>query len=134
MRGEYQTQMFCISETNSALFQLKMNETLKTIVNPDIRMDPTRPFTAYIFYTIQHDIPETITEALEMIEGDHHYCSECPALIRSEDHRKKWHFCHTHMKKVRQDNPACIDFYKLRDIPDLLENSDFIKTDGHQNT
>lgn len=114
MRGEYQTQMICISETSGQLFELKMNEALKSLVNPDIRLDQTRPFTAYIFYQVQHDIPESIIEAIELIEGSKHYCDECPACEIPEDKRKKWYFCLHHKKKIHNGQTACIDFYKLR--------------------
>lgn len=124
MRGDYQTQMYCVSETNAEMFELKMNEILKGIKNPDIRMDPARSYTAYIFYQIQYDIPETITEALEMVEGSRHYCGECPGCLFSDDKRKKWQFCQVHNKKVHEDSPVCIEFYKIRDGANLLINSE----------
>lgn len=124
MRGEYQTQMYCISETNAAMFELKMNETLKTLKNPEIHMDTTKPFTAYIFYHIEHNIPESVIEALAMIEGSHHYCAECPFIEKSEDKRRKWKFCNLHNKKVKEDSVVCIEYYKHRDMLDLKNNAE----------
>ena len=132
MRDEYQTQMICVAETNGAMFELKMNEALRRLVNPDIRIDTTRPFTAYVFYQVQHDIPESITEAIEMIEGSRHLCSECPSFIKSEDKRVKKGFCETRLKKVRQDNPVCMYFYKFRDMPELLKDPDASGCNGPQ--
>ena len=122
MRGEYQTQMICISETNGAIFELKMNEALKPLVNPDIRLDPNRSFTAYIFYQIKHDVPETVVEAIELTEGVKYHCKECPACKLSEDARKKHGFCTARNKNVHYNMPVCIEFYKLRnDQKDLEE-------------
>lgn len=123
MRGEYQTQMICVSETNGAIFELKMNEALKTLVNPDIRLDPNRSFTAYIFYQVQHTIPESITEAIEMVEGSTHYCVECPACEMSKDKRKKHGLCSVYCKTVHQKQPVCIDYYKFRDGQKLIEEN-----------
>ena len=121
MRGEYQTQMICVSETNGALFELKMNEALKTLVNPDIRLDPNRSFTAYIFYQIKHDVPETVVEAIELIEGSRYHCKECSACELSEDGRMKHGVCRIFDKKVRYDSPVCIEFYKIRTYHNELE-------------
>lgn len=121
MRGEYQTQMICVSETNGAIFELKMNEALKTLVNPDIRLDPNRSFTAYIFYQIKHDVPETVVEAIELIEGTRFNCKDCPACELPEDGRKKHGFCKAHNKKVHFETPVCIEFYKYRINQNVLE-------------
>ena len=120
MRGEQQYQLCCISEKSAPLFELRMNEALKTIKNPDIRLDANLPFTAYIIYSNSYDVPETLIEGLEILEGIKHYCSECPAFQRSEDGRKRWHFCTEYKKRVHQDSPVCINYYKLRDLRELL--------------
>lgn len=130
MRGDFQTQMYCVSETNGELFELRMNEILKSIKNPDIRLDPVRSFTAYIFYQIQYDIPETITEAIELVEGEKHHCIECPACVLSKDKRMRNHFCQVKGKKVHEDSPVCINYYKLRDAKDLLTGSAFSEENG----
>ncbi|MBQ4467059.1 MAG: hypothetical protein II918_02455 [Firmicutes bacterium] len=120
MRGENQTQMYCISETNAAIFELRMNEALRNLVDPEIRLDPVRSFTAYIFYKIERTIPESIEDALVMIEGEHHYCDQCPSFIPPDDGRKKWGYCESRLKKVRLDSLACIDYYKLRNAPEMI--------------
>lgn len=124
MRGEFKTQMYCISESNGAMFELKMNEALQNLRNPDIRMDHSKPFTAYIFYSIEYDIPESVTEAMEIITGERHTCIECPALEISKDKRKKRHQCTRRGWKVHGDTPVCMEYYKILGEKGMLKDPD----------
>ena len=111
MRGDQYKQMYCVEETNGELFQLRMNEILKTVKNPEITLDHNRPFTAYIFYENIIDVPETITEFFEILSGERHTCQECEHLIISPDKRKRWQMCNYYQKKVYQNTPVCKTFY-----------------------
>ena len=126
MRGEHYKQMYCVEEKNGALFELKMNEILKTVKNPEITIDRTRPFTAYIFYEYEFDMPETITELFELISGEKHTCQECEHLIISPDKRKRWQMCSFYNKKVQQTQPACKTFYLKYYATNLLADPDEI--------
>lgn len=124
MRGEQYKQMYCVQETNGALFELKMNEILKTVKNPEIEIDRNRSFTAYIFYENTIDVPETFTELIELISGERHTCQDCEHLIKSPDKRKRWQVCSFYNKKVRQNAPACKTFYLKIISSNLLEDPD----------
>lgn len=124
MRGEHYKQMYCIEEQNGALFQIKMNEILKTVKNPEITIDRTKPFTAYVFYENEIDVPETLTELFELISGERHICQECEHLIFSPDKRKRWQTCDFYNKKVQQKQPACKAFYLNLYATNLLANPD----------
>ena len=111
MRGDTYKQMYCIEEKNAALFELKMNEILKTVKNPEITLDRNRPFTAYIFYENSFDVPETITELFEMLSGQKHTCKECQYIKITDDKRKRRHLCGYYNKIVHQEQPACKTYY-----------------------
>lgn len=114
MRTERVKQIICISETNSEIFESRMNEALSHLVNPEIKLDSNRSFTAYIFYNVKRDVPEDILELLEMVEGEHHICEECPHYRPPEDKRRKWGDCVVTSEKVRGDGRACEHYYLLK--------------------
>ena len=112
MRGEHIKQCACISETDPQLFQEHMNGVLSRVINPEIIMDRCKPFTAYIFYKVRKDVPETVLELLELLDGEHHTCEECPHFIRSTDKRRKWHTCGKGGTRTKADSRACEEFYR----------------------
>ena len=125
MRGDQYKQMHCIEETNGELFELRMNEILKTVKNPEIILDHNKPFTAYIFYENNIDVPETITEFFELLTGERHTCQDCPHLIKSPDKRRTRQMCDFYKKIVHQNQPVCKTFYMQNFEKFLLtENND----------
>lgn len=112
MRNDHIKQCACISETDPQIFQEHMNGILSRITNPEIIMDRCKPFTAYVYYSVSKDTPETLLELLELLEGGTHNCGECPYLIRSKDKRKKWHTCGKTGTPTREDSRACEEFYR----------------------
>lgn len=121
MRDDYYTQCFCVSEMTGPQFEARINEILKTVKNPRIELDHNRSFTAYIFYNISVDVPETVTEALQLLEGTSHNCAECPYCIKSEDKRRKWHYCDYYHKKIHEKSPVCANFYRVYYQNSLIE-------------
>lgn len=122
MRDDIYMQMYCVSESNGKIFEMKMNEILLTVRNPKIEIDKTKPFTAYIFYKITQDIPETVEEAFSLVEKQKHHCTECPHFERNKDKRRRWHWCLYHKKKIHQDNTVCETFYQERTSEALVKN------------
>jgi len=121
MRDDHYIQCFCVSEMAGPQFEARMNEILKTVKNPRIELDRTRSFTAYIFYDISVNVPESIQEAFSILEGTSHNCAECPYFIKSEDKRKKWHYCDYYHKKIHEQNPVCANFYRVYYQNSLIE-------------
>ena len=113
MKSERMKQMRCVSAPDPITFENAMNEALAGIADPDITFDRTRPFTAYIEYTVQRDLPECVQELLEMVCGQG-YCRDCPCYEAPTDRRRKWGECRLKSKEVRADSPAC-EIYYLRD-------------------
>lgn len=112
MRDDKYKQMYCVCEKTSSMFEMKMNAILKAVKNPEIEIDRTRPFTAYVFYNVVLDVPETIPEAFQLLEGISHTCQECSYLIKSPDKRKRWQQCGFFNKRIHQEQPVCEVFYK----------------------
>lgn len=113
MRSERYKQVACISETNAHAFEQKTNAILAGIINPEIILDKVKPFTAYIFYNIRKDVPETVLELLEMLDtdGGRATCEKCPHFVRSTDRRRKWHTCDHDGQPTRADSRACEVYY-----------------------
>jgi hypothetical protein len=91
-----------------------MNEALSRVVNPEIHIDTTRSFTAYVFYDVKRDVPDDILELFELVDGDHHRCKECPHYVPPTDKRRKWGSCNITSEQVKADSPACEHFYLLK--------------------
>lgn len=114
MRTERIKQIICISEPSAEMFEEKMNQALSHLVNPEIQLDSNRSFTAYIFYSVKRDVPEDILELLELVDGEHHNCNECPHYIPPADRRRKRGNCAVTSEQVRGDAPACEHYYLLK--------------------
>lgn len=114
MRSEQYKQVIAICESNAEDFQDKLNNALAGMTNPEITFDPNRSFTAYVTYNVRKDVPEDVLELLEMINGESHYCDECPYFEGSNDKRRKWGSCTMKKIKTRPEGRACEHFYLWR--------------------
>lgn len=114
MRQDKVKQIICISEPDPAMFEERMNEALSNLLDPEVRIFESTPFTAVILYTVARDMPESVLELLEIVDGDHHICSECPHYVKPTDGRKKWGSCSAKGTKTRGDSRACENYYLLR--------------------
>lgn len=114
MRSEKYKQVIAICENNAEAFEERMNDSLARVSNPDIVFDHNRPFTAYITYTVRKDAPEDVLELLELLDGESHYCEECPYFTAPTDKRKKWGSCSVKGCKTRPEGRACEHFYLWR--------------------
>ena len=114
MRAEKYKQIIAICENNAEDFQNKMNDALASVTDPEIVFDKTQSFTAYVTYRVRKDVPENVLELLELLDGDYHFCEECPYFVRSTDRRRKWVSCKLKGSKTRADSRACEHFYIWR--------------------
>lgn len=114
MRTTKFKQCACIGEASAGAFQDAINAVLQQIPEPEIIIDKTQPFTAYIFYKVSKDAPETVLEALELLDPDGSArCKDCPAFIPDADRRKKRGRCQLRDGVFLQRQPAC-EFYYLK--------------------
>lgn len=111
MRQSKYKQAIVIAENNAADFQEKLNEALAPIVDPQITIDSNRPFTAYILYSVSKDVPESVLELFELLDGEHHICLECPYFRTPTDKRMKKGECALKMERMRFEARACEHFY-----------------------
>ena len=109
-------QCACISEASADAFQDKANAVLSHLPEPEIIIDKTQPFTAYIFYKVRKKTPETVLELLEMLDSDGGcaQCQDCPEFIKSKDKRTKWGKCRRKNVPIRADGRACELYYLER--------------------
>lgn len=114
MRTTQFKQCACISESSAGAFQDAANAVLAQVPDPEIIVDKTKPFTMYIFYTVRRDTPETVLEALELLDPDGvARCKDCPAFVPDSDRRKKRGRCQLRDGVFLQRQPAC-EFYYLK--------------------
>ena len=114
MRQDKIRQVICISENNAADFEERMNESLRHLSDPEIKLYDNSPYTAVILYKVTRNIPEDILELFELVEGQRHNCIECPHFVKSDDKRKKWGSCALNAQPTRMDSRACEDYYLFR--------------------
>ena len=109
-------QCACVSESSAGAFQNAINAVLQQTPEPEIVIDKTQPFTAYIFYKVSKDAPETVLELLEMLDSDggRAQCQDCPEFIKSKDKRTKWGKCRRKNVPIRADGRACELYYLAR--------------------
>ncbi len=111
MRSETKKVFRCVSGSTPEEFQQKMNEILSTVLNPEITFLPSVPFTAYILTEETTTVPECLADEFSL-RGERYICSACPYFERTNDLRRKWHYCVYHQQKCHQDTPMCEDAYK----------------------
>lgn len=114
MRSERYKQVRVICENNAEAFEDKLNDALAGVTDPEIVFDKNRSFTAYISYRVSKDVPEDILELLELMNGESHYCEECPYFQKHKDRRRKWGSCTLKQERTRPDSRACEHFYIWR--------------------
>ena len=114
MREHKVRQLACIAEEDPQSFQDRVNAVLATKDNPEVILDKTRPYIAYILYEMRRDIPENMTEALEYFTGERYTCGQCPYLDKNPDKRRRWHKCRLTGERTRLDSPACEEVYKAK--------------------
>lgn len=105
-----------VYDKSASGFEKKLNKAIDALedFHPDITIDSNRQdgFLAYIIYTEDYKIPETLNDELE-IRGISITCSDCPYMQRSNDHRKKWFKCkYASYERTSIDSPACNKFYE----------------------
>ncbi len=118
MRSEHYKQAIVVQGSNAIDFQNQLNNALSGLVNPEIVIERSIPFLAYIFYNASKDVPESVLELFEILDGEYHVCEECPYFTRPSDKRMRRGSCSVKAYNPRMDERACESFYlwKTREI------------------
>lgn len=104
-------QMTCIQAADAETFEARVNEVLFRVTFPKIELDKNVPFTAYIWYRIEKEIPETLEECYQ-VHGAGRKCGDCVHFKPVKDKRRKWHPCeYASYKKTQIEADACDRYY-----------------------
>jgi len=111
MKTEKQKKFVCVQGRTPEEFQFEMNTVLSGVADPEIHFPPTMKLTAYILYEEEVTVPEDIRDEYSL-RGERYTCEQCPYFERTNDLRRKWHYCVYEQSKTRTDQPACRAFYE----------------------
>ena len=111
MRYKSTTKMTCIHAENAETFEARINDVLFRVSFPKIEIDRNLPYTAYITYRTEQEIPETRAECYQ-VHGAGKRCGDCDHFRPVKDKRRKWHPCeYAAYKKTEITADACDRFY-----------------------
>lgn len=136
MKNTRYKQVACISTDDPATFQQQANAILSHTPQPEIIMDPSKPFTMYIIYDVSRREPETFLELLSLMDPGETTatCSACPAFVPDPDKRRKRGRCQFRTDERSRTAPACEFYYmkrrdgktrimdELKQLPYLIED------------
>lgn len=101
----------CIQEADAVSFEIAMNELFDLAINPEIKYDDNRSYTAYVVYTYEANVAETLADEYELA-GKGRTCGECPYLERDNHATKKVFPCqYAKYGRTRIDSAACDRYY-----------------------
>ena len=118
MKETKSVDAFVVTGVDAADFQKQLNAVLFGLENPQITFPPAPPFTAYILVektTVKVDTATDTATDMHILAHDTYRCKACPYFEYTNDMRRRWHYCTYHQDKVRDDGPACEDFYQQLD-------------------
>lgn len=104
-------KFFCVTAANAEEFQNELNKVLHGLDDPEVQFPPAPKYTAYVLADVWEREAECLEE-VHMLRGDTYRCSACPYFERTNDLRRRWHYCRYHEKPTRDDSHACEDFYE----------------------
>lgn len=114
------TRLKVIDEDNAIDFEQSVNDSMEELGNfkPQLIIEHNKLFLAYIQYTHEEFIAETLAESFQL-KGFRYKCEDCPHAEKfinrdgSEDGRKKFkRFCKKNDREVLLKYDACDEFYQ----------------------
>ena len=112
MRYVRKKRFRCIQAQDAYSFETEMNELLDVAGIPEVQYDPNLPFTAYVLYTTETQVAETIAEEYELA-GMGKKCGDCPHLENTGDKRKKKFPCpYSKYGETMVTTAACNRYYE----------------------
>ena len=115
-------RMIFIEATTWQEFEMKMNEALKGLPEPDVQI--YGKYEGAIIYTEHiYEEEKSIADLFEEA-GCGATCSECPYYTPSTDGRVKWTVCGS--RKVKADSRACDSYYLERrnNVPEVRSETE----------
>lgn len=100
-----------IKGNNPEDFDRKMNEILMKHSDVKIEREPSVPMMCYLTFFDEVLEPESLRDEYELA-GCTLKCGSCPYLRKSEDKRRKKHFCPVKQATVRMDMYCCEKFFE----------------------
>lgn len=111
MKYVRQKRFRCIQEEDAQSFENAMNELFELASDPEIKYDDNRSYTAYVVYTYEANVAETLADEYELA-GKGRTCGECPYLERDNHMTKKVFPCkYSKYGRTRIDMNACDRYY-----------------------
>ena len=92
-------------------FDRKVNKILREHADAKIEREPNAPMMCYMTYTEDVLEAESLRDEYELA-GCTLKCRSCPYIRKSEDRRRKKHFCPVKQATVRLDMYCCEEFFK----------------------
>lgn len=100
-----------IKGNNPEDFDRKMNEILMKHSDVKIEREPSVPMMCYLTFFDEVLEPESLQDEYKLA-GCTLKCGSCPYLRKSEDKRRKKHFCPVKQATVRMDMYCCEKFFE----------------------
>ena len=100
-------------------FDRKVNEILMNHSDVKIEREPQVAMMCYMTFTDMVEIPETLREEY-LLAGSSLECRDCPMLRKSEDKRRKKHFCPVKQATVRLNMKCCEEFYEKVEAGEII--------------
>lgn len=106
-------QLEIIEASDAATFTKKLNHRLAEIETLDsYDILDRNDFCAYIRYSIDETIPESIEDTYKLKYGKTYCCNDCPFLQLDPDRRSVTHHCNLDHDRHLLKQPSCDAFYE----------------------
>ena len=92
-------------------FDKKVNDILNRFDNVKIEREPSTAMMCYLTYYDYVEEPENLKDEY-LMAGCSLRCGDCPLIRKSEDRRRKKHFCPVKQATVRLDMYCCNEFFE----------------------
>ena len=118
MKRFKRSRLAVIEATNGQQFENLINDKMDELTpnHPELKIEHGRFYRAYITYTIETEIPETIAERFTLC-GLHFTCKDCPQYEPTKnadgttDRRTKYGYCNYRDNRTYKDMAACERFH-----------------------
>lgn len=112
------SRLAVVEATTGAQFEYLINDKMDELAtyNPELKIEHGRFYRAYITYTVETTLPETIAERFELC-GLYYTCRQCPQFEEAKnrdgsiDRRAKYGYCKYKDRRAHRDVPACEQFH-----------------------
>ena len=119
MKERKRTQQITILGRNPEDFDRKVNEVLQKHKDVKIERESSTPMMCYMTFDEYVEEAETLKEEY-LLAGCNLKCGDCPLIKKSEDKRRKKHFCPVKQATVRLDMYCCNEFFEKVESGEII--------------